>query len=134
MSEEISNPALASLSITDIDKLLALLKEVRIDAEFNFTPFENYLAFHEKLSSLGTIFVFDWPRWSEGIAALQATGIPLPDRSLLDSSKYLTAIIRGDRFTEGIIQRFIKSGRFHEILLNIKGALSERPILKNPGK
>jgi hypothetical protein len=66
------------------------------------------------LYEIGAVFPFDWPRW-EGIERYRGPSA-LGPAPLADAARMATAIVRGDRFCEGLLGAAIEDGTFGAIL------------------
>lgn len=56
---------------------------------------------HTALGGIGAIVPFDWPNWP-GLARYQTAGA-VAEASVGDAVRLVTALIRGDRFNEGLL-------------------------------
>lgn len=59
------------------------------------------------LSSLGAVFPFNWPSWSQ-ITRVDFEG---PETTAADAARYVTSVVRGERFGEGTIGAALAEGK-----------------------
>ena len=81
-----------------------------------------YYEYSEALDQLVTslyefeiMSTFDWTIWTERTRWGQSE-TPIAERPVLDLVKYITAVVRCDRFSEGLLGRSIREGRFLQSL------------------
>jgi len=81
--------------------------------------------FVEKLYELGVVFAFDWSNWTIGKNAIVQAKDDFKDADLLTISMYLTTIVRGDRFNEGLLARTIQSGMLDKLMAAMQQRVAE---------
>ncbi|MEA2687340.1 MAG: hypothetical protein QOE93_2535 [Actinomycetota bacterium] len=70
------------------------------------------------LSAAGAFVPFDWPAW-DGVARYR-TGTGLDDAPVADAVRMATAIVRGDRFSEGTIAGTLDDGTLPAVLRRLR--------------
>ncbi|MFG3438750.1 DUF6508 domain-containing protein [Nonomuraea sp. NPDC047897] len=80
------------------------------------------------LGELGVVVVFGWPDWVRG-NPLWPDGEGLDDAPVADAARLATAIIRGERFSDGTIGRALDHGAFQAVLRRLRRWFDEeRPL------
>jgi hypothetical protein len=87
---------------------------------------EKVRAFFLLLRQTGFQIVYDWPEWDEGRAILSDPE-KIAKSDLLTLRKLMTALVRSDRFVEGVFLSAITDGRISLLLRRLK-------TLKDEGK
>ncbi|MBB6348314.1 O-acetyl-ADP-ribose deacetylase (regulator of RNase III) [Nonomuraea muscovyensis] len=71
------------------------------------------------LGELGAVVVFGWPDWVRG-NPLWPDGRGLDDAPVADAARLATAIIRGERFSDGTIEQALDRGAFRAVLRRLR--------------
>lgn len=85
-----------------------------------FMSSETFQELHRMLYDLKLIFSFRWMAWHEGWKNINDTNFDYSGCSLLDTSMYLTAIFRADRFSDGTIEQNFKNGTLDKIFNTLR--------------
>ena len=112
---------LNSIPIEDFKKLVQLFdsfKKYGYGTDFMGT--DTFEELHKMMYDLKIIFSFDWMAWHKGWKNINDKNFDYSGCSLLDTSMYLTAIFRADRFSEGTIEQKFKDGTLEKIFENLR--------------
>jgi hypothetical protein len=90
-----------------------------------FEPSEIVSEFQDLCYKLSIITVFDWKSWKEGIQWLENDETDYTVFDNVTLCKFLTAIIRNDRFCDGFLISYFKKGIILKILLALKHNIEE---------
>lgn len=85
-----------------------------------FMSSDTFRELHKLLYDLKLIFSFDWMAWHEGWKNINDTNFDYSGCSLLDTSMYLTAIFRADRFSDGTIEQNFRNGTLDNIFNRLR--------------
>ena len=78
---------------------------------------------------IGLMVKFDWPQWEEGGQFYGKDEWNFSDKDLVFCYKFLTAVIRNGRFTQGALEHILETGK----MIGLIDRLIELK-LKYPGK
>lgn len=137
--EELSDH-LKTIRIEDWQKLFDLLPdfeqtkkfgefiggEKQKDGSFTFPyvdPAEIVFKFHRIVHDLGIITIFDWPGWNEGMMILKEDRKNFDQYDLLTLCKFITAIVRNDRFCDGVLVGYFENGVIPKIIQSIQNKI-----------
>ena len=73
--------------------------------------------------------VFDWMNWEEGRESLGNENFDFSKVDIITLCKFLTCIIRLDRFSEGHLVANFENGTIENIIKNLSFKLKEEPII-----
>lgn len=76
--------------------------------------------FHEVVYGLGIVFAFDWPNWQAGANALSSDQTDYNQFELVTLCRFITAIVRNDRFCEGYLISQFTNGTATKLLRALK--------------
>lgn len=106
---------------TDFQKLISLFDNLKKQGyDDKFMSSETFQELHQMLYDLKLIFDFKWMAWHEGWKNINDTTFDYSDCSLLDTSMYLTAIFREDRFSDGTIEQNFKNGTLDKVFKTLR--------------
>ncbi len=107
---------LNSIAKEDFQKIVQLFDTLKRD-EYNdeFMCTNTFQDLHKMMYALKLIFSFDWMAWHQGWKNINDKNFDYSRCSLLDTSMYLTAIFRADRFNKGTIEQKCKDGTLENI-------------------
>ncbi len=71
-----------------------------------------------QLYDAGLIVPFDWPTWAAEHPSLRDVAVADP----VEAVKYLTAVVRADRFSDGTLAAAVESGGMLRALLVVRAA------------
>lgn len=77
--------------------------------------------FFELVHELGLVAGFNWPEWEEGRAALLDAGTDFTRYDVETLCRFITTIVRADRFNDGFLVRCFENGQIAKILLALQG-------------
>jgi len=107
---------LKSIPKHEFQKLVALFDNLKSQGDTDkFMSSKIFQEFHEMLYDLKLIFNFNWRSWRKGWKNINDTNYTFSGCSLLDTSMYLTAIFRADRFSDGTIEQNFRNGTLDKI-------------------
>jgi predicted nucleotidyltransferase len=107
---------LDNVSKKDLDKLFQLYNELKAKGyDRTFMRGETFNKLHTMLYELKLIFNFDWMEWKSKWKNINDTSFDFTQCNLVDLSKYLTAIFRADRFSDGTIEQNFRNGTLDKI-------------------
>lgn|SRR5690348_1071305 len=75
---------------------------------------------HKMLYDMKLIFDFKWMAWHEGWKNINDKNYDFSSCSLLDTSMYLTAIFRADRFSDGTLEQNFRNGTLDKIFNTLR--------------
>lgn len=127
---------LKSLSVSDWHRLFDLLPRI----QQHEGPFGNVIThlpdgqlilpfwvgveivddFHKLVYDLGLIVSFNWPGWEEGRSALLDTETDFSGYDVETLCRFITTIVRADRFNGGFLVRCFENGQIVKILLALR--------------
>jgi hypothetical protein len=84
------------------------------------TPVPIVFEFEEIIYSIPIIIDFNWCEWSEGRKIVSDETFDFDKISLLTKCKLITAIVRKNRFCDGVLVAAFKSGQMLKILKSIE--------------
>lgn len=103
----------------------------RVDHHFGYPKYAGAVnAVVDQLYEAGMIVPFDWQSWA---AEQNLNRRPLSDQ--VTAVRYLTAVVRGERFNDGTVAEALESGRFAEALRVVqqhRQALRDTDWMTNP--
>lgn len=112
---------LNSIPKEDFQKLVHLFDNLKKHGYSDkFMNSDTFRELHKLLYDLKLIFSFDWMAWHEGWKNINDTSFDYSGCSLLDTSMYLTAIFRADRFSDGTIEQNFRNGTLDKIFNTLK--------------
>ena len=107
---------LNSISKGDFQKIVQMFDKLKQQGYGDkFMNNETFQELHKILYDLKLIFSFNWMAWHEGWKNINNTNYDYSGCSLLDTSMYLTAIFRADRFSDGTIEQNFRNGTLDKI-------------------
>lgn len=77
--------------------------------------------FFELVHDLGLVVSFDWLRWEEGRAILLDDEADFSRYDIETLCRFITTIVRAERFNEGFLVRCFENGQIVKILLALQG-------------
>jgi len=105
----------------DLKKLIGLFDNLKAkDDSDKFMSSETFQEFHKMLYDMKLIFDFKWMAWHEGWKNIKDTNYDFLDCSILDTSMYLTAIFRADRFSDGTIEQNFRNATLDKIFDSLR--------------
>lgn len=108
---------LKSIPKHEFQKLVGLFDNLKSQGESDkFMSSETFQEFHKMLYDMKLIFDFKWMAWHEGWKNINDTNYDFSGCSLLDTSMYLTAIFRAERFSDGTIEQNFRNNTLDKII------------------
>ena len=102
-----------------------------VEQKIHHFPYPRYaqpvITAEAALYDMGLIVDFDWPSWSESQRYFD--GEPVEDPVV--AVKFLTAVVRAERFNEGVLDRAVESGVFAGALRVLCGGSGRRSITRS---
>ncbi len=102
-----------------------------VEQKIHQFPYPQYapqvIAAEAALYDMGLIVDFDWPSWSESQRYFD--GEPVEDEVV--AVKFLTAVVRAERFSEGVLDRAVETGVFAGALRVLCGGSGRRSITRS---
>jgi hypothetical protein len=83
--------------------------------------------FHKLVYELGLVVSFDWPDWEEGRTALLDTETDFTGYDTETLCRFITTIVRADRFNDGFLVRCFENGQITKILLALREKVVSSP-------
>jgi hypothetical protein len=96
-------------------KLLELFRMAEQETGRSLSTNRSLSDLHHMLYEKKLIFDFRWMVWKEGWKNLDSENFDFKSCTALDLSMYLTAIFRGERFTDGTIEHYFRNGKLTRI-------------------
>lgn len=84
--------------------------------------------FYKSLYDNNFIEVFNWTEWIEKNPHFQEIS-SIDSMEYSDIRKIITAIVRGDRFNEGLFESYIQNDYFLKLILHLKRLIELNPSL-----
>lgn len=107
---------LNSIPNKDFEKLIGLFDNLKEQGYGNkIMSNKTFQELHKMIYDLKLIFSFNWMAWHEGWKKINDVNSDYSGCSLLDTSMYLTAIFRADRFSDGTIEQNFRNGTLDKI-------------------
>jgi len=107
---------LNSIPKHEFQKLVGMFDKLKSEGDSDkFISSETFQELHEMLYDMKLIFDFNWMAWHDGWKNINDTNYDFSSCSLLDTSMYLTAIFRADRFSDGTIEQNFRNGTLDKI-------------------
>ena len=72
--------------------------------------------FHKMVYDLDIVFSFDWSEWEEGRRVLEDPDADFSGYDMLSLRKFITVMVRADRFCEGYLESCFSNGVVLKIL------------------
>ena len=85
-----------------------------------YTPSALVDEFQQCIREMGLIVDFNWPHWDEGKALFRGSKTDYVHCSPITLVKLLTAIVRSDRFSEGVLVAALEDGKILQILRGLE--------------
>lgn len=112
---------LNSIPKKDLQKVVQLFDTLRQQGyNEKIMRSDTFRELHKMLYELKIIFDFKWMAWYEGAKNINNPNFDYSSCSLLRASMYLTAIFRGDRFSEGTIEHNFRNGTLDKIFERLR--------------
>ncbi|MCK5820321.1 MAG: hypothetical protein KAH17_00480 [Bacteroidales bacterium] len=131
---------LSSLTLNDWQPLLDLIPDIEQSTTFGtlqggdeveddvfsfpfYAPSPVVEKFEELCYKLGIIVDFDWPGWDEGRELASGDQSQIRNLDLVTSCKLITAIVRNNRFCDGVLVGAFESGLILSVLKRMQKLL-----------
>lgn len=76
--------------------------------------------FQRMVYDLGLVVSFNWPDWEEGITALLDVETDFSGHDPETLCRFITTIVRADRFNDGFLVQCFENGQIAKILLALR--------------
>ncbi len=140
LSEANCRDVLYSLTLEEWEPLLSLIPEIESTSSFGewsggssgdqgasqmpwCTPAAVVKRFLEAVYGIPIIISFDWGSWDEGRRMVGDDEFNYDSVDLLTKCRLITAIVRNDRFCEGVLVSAFESGLMLKILRSLERSL-----------
>ncbi|WP_157626898.1 DUF6508 domain-containing protein [Spirosoma luteum] len=114
-------------SLTDWQPLFAFIPQMESSEQLTGDALENLVWDFVRASTRtpNIEIVFDWPNWHEGKAVVMQPKLTFEHYDLLTLCMFITAIVRAERFNEGILMDCYERGIIVSVLKAIKARVEE---------
>ena len=111
---------LSSLTFDNLEPLFKLYNKLKsVGYKVDSAHSALFEKFHSMLYDIKLVFSFDWMNWKEWSKNLNNNNYDFTQCTLLQLSMYITAIFRGDRFSDGLINSMFKNGVMDKIFVSL---------------